>query len=62
VPEFNGGRGDVHDRVRQEMRAVLVGKDIASYLDATARELLGEARKQFSHYGLEYRNIGPERL
>lgn len=59
VPEFNGGRGDVHDRVRQEMRAVLVGKDIASYLDATARELLGEARKQFSHYGLEYRNIVP---
>ena len=59
VPEFNGGRGDVHDRVRQEMRAVLVGKDIASYLDATARELLGEARRQFSHYGLEYRNIVP---
>ena len=59
VPEFNGGRGDVHDRVRQEMRAVLVGKDIPSYLDATARELLGEARTQFSHYGLEYRNIVP---
>ena len=57
VPEFNGGRGDVHDRVRQEMRAVLVGKDIRSYLDATARELLGEARTHFSHYGLEYRNI-----
>ena len=59
VPEFNGGRGDAHDRVRQEMRAVLVGKDIPSYLDATARELLGEARTQFSHYGLEYRNIVP---
>ena len=59
VPEFNGGRGDVHDRVRQEMRAVLGGKDIPSYLDATARELLGEARTHFSHYGLEYRNIVP---
>ena len=59
VPEFNGGRGDVHDRVRQEMRAVLVGKDIPSYLDTMARELLGEARTHFSHYGLEYRNIVP---
>lgn len=59
VPEFNGGRGDVHDRVRQEMRAVLVGKDPPSYLDATARELLGEAKAHFSHYGLEYRNIVP---
>ena len=59
VPEFNGGRGDVHDRVRQEMHAVLVGKDIPSYLDATARELLGEARTHFSHHGLEYRYIVP---
>ena len=59
VPEFNGGRGDFHDRVRQEMRSVLMGEDMPSYLDATARELLGEARTQFSHYGLEYRNIVP---
>src|ERR1017187_2301746 len=59
VPEFNGGRGDVHDRVRQEMRAVLVGKDIPSFLDATAREPPGEAKAHFSHYGLEYRNIVP---
>ncbi len=57
VPEFNGGRGDVHDRVRQEMRAVLMGEDMPSYLGA--RELLGEARTQFSDYGLEYRNIVP---
>ena len=59
VPQFSGDRGDVHDRVRQEMRAVLMGRDIPSYLDSTARELLGEARTHFSHYGLECRNIIP---
>src|ERR1017187_10951064 len=37
VPEFNGDRGDVHDRIRGEMRTVLMGNDMPPYLDATAR-------------------------
>ena len=59
VPEFNGDRGDVHDRIRGEMRTVLMGNDMPPYLDATARDLLGEARAHFSHYGLEHRSIVP---
>src|SRR5258708_16092432 len=41
------------------MRAGLMGEGMAWYVDATGRELLGEARTQFSDYGLEYRNIVP---
>ena len=59
IPTFSGERGDVHDRIREEMRAVYTGTAIPSYLDATARDLLGEARKHFAEYGLEYRSIVP---
>jgi ATP-dependent Lhr-like helicase len=59
VPAFSGERGDVHDRIRQEMRAVYVGTAMPPYLDATARDLLTEARRHFSQYGLECRSIVP---
>jgi ATP-dependent Lhr-like helicase len=59
VPAFSGNRGDVHDRIRQEMRAVYLGTTTPPYLDATARDLLIEARTHFSQYGLEYRSIVP---
>jgi ATP-dependent Lhr-like helicase len=59
VPAFSGERGDVHDRIRQEMRSVLMGTAMPSYLDSTARDLLSEARAHFSQYGLEYRSIVP---
>lgn len=59
VPAFSGERGDVHDKVRQEMRAVYMGNAMPPYLDGTARDLLAEARAQFSQYGLEFRSIMP---
>jgi len=59
IPSFSGERGDVHDRIRQEMRAVYLGTAMPPYLDATARDLLTEARAHFSQHGLECRNIVP---
>jgi len=59
IPSFSGERGDVHDRIRQEMRAVYLGIAMPPYLDATARDLLTEARAHFSQHGLECRNIVP---
>lgn len=59
VPGFSGERGYVHDKVRQEMRAVYKGTSVPLYLDDTARDLLMEGREQFSEYGLEFRNIVP---
>ena len=57
APAFSGERGDVHDRVRQEMRAVYCADTVPPYLDATACSLLGEARLHFSRYGLATCNI-----
>jgi len=59
IPSFSGERGDVHDRIRQEMRAVYLGIAMPPYLDATARDLLSEARTHFSQYALECRSIVP---
>lgn len=57
VPAFCGERGDVHDRVRQDMRTVYCSNSIPAYLDPRASSLLGEARLQFSKCGLETRNM-----
>jgi ATP-dependent Lhr-like helicase len=59
VPVFSGERGDVHDKIRQEMRAVYMANTMPPYLDATARGLLIEGRRSFSEYGLEARKIVP---
>lgn len=47
----------VHDRVRQEMKAVYQATDIPVFLDATAKELLIEARENFDRYELASRNL-----
>jgi ATP-dependent Lhr-like helicase len=59
VPAFSGERGDVHDKVRREMHAVFMGTAMPPFLDATARDLLTEARTHFCLYGLECRSIVP---
>jgi ATP-dependent Lhr-like helicase len=41
------------------MRAVYMRNAMPPYLDATARDLLTEARTHFSQYGLECRSIVP---
>lgn len=56
-PLFDGLGARIHDRVRQEMRAVLQETDVYPYLDTTAQELLAQARSTFSDLGLAHSSI-----
>jgi ATP-dependent Lhr-like helicase len=58
-PQFTGGTGLVHDRVRMEMRAVLTSEQIPPYLSATAASLLNEARSAYVRYRLKDHSILP---
>lgn len=51
-PMFDGGGGMVHDKIREEMLAIYQGDNAPSFLDATALELLGEARSEFGKLGI----------
>ncbi len=53
VPHFGGEPGIIHDRVRQEMFRIYCSDAIPAFLDATARDLLLEARTNFTAYDLE---------
>lgn len=53
APDFDGLGGKVHDRVRQEMRTVLLEQQPVAFLDRRAAELLDEARAAFRRFGLE---------
>lgn len=54
VPDFPPGDvGYIHERVRQEMRAVWLGADVPQYLDAQAADLLREGRQNFLRFGLD---------
>jgi ATP-dependent Lhr-like helicase len=59
APAFSGERGDVHDKVRQEMRGVYLASTPPVYLDATARGLLGEACLYFTDNDLDSRSVVP---
>lgn len=60
LPVFDGIMGGkVHDRVRQEMRAVLAEPVTIPFLDATAMVQLGEARSAYQHCGLHRHAIIP---
>ncbi|MBW4659245.1 MAG: DEAD/DEAH box helicase [Drouetiella hepatica Uher 2000/2452] len=54
VPYFGGEPGLVHDRIRQEMFKIYTTEDTPIFLDATARDLLQEARANFLMYGLDH--------
>lgn len=56
-PSFDGLGARVHDRVRQEMRSVLLETDVYPYLDTTAQELLAQARSAFSDLGLAHSSM-----
>lgn len=53
VPLFDGMAGKIHDRVRQEMRAILAEDHPVQFLDADGAKLLAEARKAYSRLGLD---------
>jgi ATP-dependent helicase Lhr and Lhr-like helicase len=58
-PQFTGGAGLVHDRVRAEMRSVLAADVVPRYLSASAAALLGEARDAYARYRLAEQMILP---
>ncbi|RMU38513.1 ATP-dependent helicase [Pseudomonas avellanae] len=51
-PVFDGLGAKIHDRVRQEMRAVLTESSPCPFIDANAQALLEEARQTFHRLGL----------
>lgn len=54
LPSFDGNAGaEIHDRVRDEMRAVLRSNDPVPFLDQTASELLKQARKSYQRLNLD---------
>jgi ATP-dependent helicase Lhr and Lhr-like helicase len=53
APRFTGGGADVHERVRQEMKAVYESAEIPPFLEATARSLLQEGRNAYGEYQLD---------
>jgi ATP-dependent Lhr-like helicase len=57
LPLFDGMRGKVHDRVRQEMREVLRSDEPIPFLDATAVAMLGEARDAYRRLRLDTRAV-----
>ncbi|HKP76130.1 MAG TPA: DEAD/DEAH box helicase, partial [Longimicrobiaceae bacterium] len=54
-PAFGGGGAPVHDRVRREMREVLLADDAPPFLDPEAQSLLAEARAEFRRLELHRR-------
>ena len=58
-PAFGGSGAVVHDRVRQEMRAVYLGDDAPPFLDPEAQGLLAEARAEFRRLELNERAMVP---
>jgi ATP-dependent helicase Lhr and Lhr-like helicase len=56
-PDFLGGAGSIHDRVRTEMRKVLATTDPLPYLSTTAADLLTEARAAYKRYRLDEHSI-----
>ena len=52
LPKTGGSGLPVHDRVREEMRALLTGNDCPQWLDAAAREALSAARRHYAGLGL----------
>ena len=53
APRFTGGGAEVHERVRQEMKAVYESTEVPRFLDPTAQELLREGREAFRRYKLD---------
>ena len=52
-PRFGGDFSGVHDRVAEAMRSTLASHNVPVFLDAVARELLGEGRSAFIDLGLD---------
>lgn len=51
-PSFSGSGALIHDKIREEMRAVYSSTEIPIYLNKKAKDLLNEGRKFFLEYRL----------
>lgn len=58
-PSFGGSAAAVHDRVRQEMRAVYLADDTPPFLDPEAQSLLAQGRTEFRRLELHERSMIP---
>jgi ATP-dependent helicase Lhr and Lhr-like helicase len=56
-PIFGGDPGDIHDRVIERMFKVLEEDTIPTYMDLTARDLLGEARRHYAQLGFKTASV-----
>lgn len=56
-PKFFGGGEEIHPRVRQMMREVVLGDRQYKYLNATAERLLSDARAAALHAGLAQQSL-----
>jgi ATP-dependent Lhr-like helicase len=56
-PNFLGGGGEIHPRVRQMMRDVVLGDRQLKYLNATAMRLLSNARETALRAGLAQQSL-----
>ncbi|WP_024646589.1 DEAD/DEAH box helicase [Pseudomonas syringae] len=56
-PVFDGLGAKIHDRVREEMRAVLTETTACPFIDSNAQVLLDEARQTFNRLGLADRYL-----
>jgi len=56
-PIFGGDPGDIHDKVIEQMFAVLEGDDKPVYMDAVSQMMLDEARAHYDQLGFLTENI-----
>lgn len=56
-PAFDGSGAMVHDRVRQEMRAVLASSDRVPFIDEGAQTLLDEGRNYYQRLALDANQV-----
>lgn len=57
-PIFEGGGGaQIHERVRQEMKSIYESKDVQVFLNAEARDLVEEGRREYARYELHHTSL-----
>ncbi|WP_186408974.1 hypothetical protein [Candidatus Accumulibacter aalborgensis] len=57
LPRTGGSGMPIHDRVRDEMQALVLGSDYPEWLDATACKMLAAARHHCADLGLDARHL-----
>src|SRR5664279_1019816 len=57
APSFDSSGAMIHDRVRQEMRAVLSSSDSVPFLGDSGAALLAEAREYYGRASLNFNRV-----